>query len=112
MAAVCQEWARDSRTTLRVRESWIPVSDEVRGATELLGLDPLFLANEGTVVFAVAPEHVSDLLRVLQTTEQGRHAAVIGEVCPQQSVPVVVVGRMGRERVLEEPAGAPLPRIC
>jgi len=112
LAAVCQEWARDSRTTLCLQESRIPVSDEVRGATELLGLDPVFLANEGTVVLAVEPGQVNGALQILQASEQGRQAAVIGEVRPRQSVPVVVMGPMGRERVLEEPAGAPLPRIC
>lgn len=112
VAAVCQEWARASRTTICLRESALPLSDEVRGATELLGLDPLFLANEGNVTWAVPPEHLTDLLRVLQGTELGRQAAVIGEVRPHQSVSVVVSGRMGRERVLEEPGGAPLPRIC
>jgi hydrogenase expression/formation protein HypE len=112
VAAVCHEWARDSRTTLCLQESQIPVSDEVRGATELLGLDPLFLANEGTVVFAVEPGHVAEMLRVLRAIDLGRQATVIGDVRPRQSVPVVVAGRLGRERVLEEPAGAPLPRIC
>jgi len=112
VAAVCHEWARASRTTVCLRESQLPLSDEVRGASELLGLDPLFLANEGTVTFAVSPEHLTDLLRVLRGTDLGRQAAVIGDVRPQQSVSVVVAGRMGRERVLEEPAGAPLPRIC
>lgn len=112
VAAVCQEWARASGTTLCLRESALPLSDEVRGACELLGLDPLFLANEGTVTWAVPPEHLPALLRVLHGTDLGRQASVIGEVRPRQSVPVVVTSRMGRERVLEEPSGAPLPRIC
>lgn len=112
VAAVCQEWARASRTTFCLRESALPLSDEVRGASELLGLDPLFLANEGNVTWAVPHKHLTELLRVLHGTDLGRQAAVIGEVRPHQSVSVVVAGRLGRERVLEEPSGVPLPRIC
>lgn len=112
VAAVCHEWAQASGNTLRIEESDLPVSGEVRGACELLGLDPLFLANEGTAVLAVSDSQASASLQVLRSIPRGRNAAIIGEVRPRGVVPVVIGNQLGRERVLEEPSGAPMPRIC
>jgi len=112
VAAVCHEWAQASGTTLRIEESELPVSAEIRGACELLGLDPLFLANEGTAVLAVESALAIPTLQLLRSTRLGTNAAIIGEVRHRGVVPVVIGNRLGRERVLEEPTGAPMPRIC
>lgn len=112
VAAVCHEWAEASRLTLTLEERQIPLTAEVRGACELLGLDPLFLANEGTMLLAVPPTHVNEMLQALATVDVSRNAAVIGSVCPRKLAPVTVCGMLGIERPLDEPEGMLLPRIC
>jgi hydrogenase expression/formation protein HypE len=112
VAAVLHEWAIASGYTLRVEEKKIPVQPEVRGMCELLGLDPLFVANEGTMLIAVAPNEVERALAVLQQIPVARQAACIGQVMQRDLAPVTVVRSLGREVPLDEPAGAFLPRIC
>ncbi len=111
-AAVLQEWADASGLTCIINESAIPVADGVRGVCELLGLDPLNFANEGTFVLATPPELVESTLNLLRQHAVTNQAAVIGRVKPRQNNPVLVVRGIGREVVLDEPSGSPLPRIC
>jgi hydrogenase expression/formation protein HypE len=112
VTAVLHEWARDCGRTLVVEESRVPVSPEVRGVCELLGLDPLCVANEGTMVVAVRPQDADAALVALQNVESSQQAARIGEVQSRWAVPVIVKRALGREQPLIEPSGAPLPRIC
>lgn len=112
VAAVLQEWAAASHTTLEIDESRLPVTDDVRGVCELLGLDPLFVACEGTMVVAVPQEYTETALTALQQCPESSRAAVIGRVVPSGVAPVVVRRLLGRLQPLDEPAGAPLPRIC
>jgi hydrogenase expression/formation protein HypE len=111
ITAVLHEWARASRLTIAIDEGAVPVSREVRSVCELLGLDPLHVANEGTMVVAVASGTGGAAVAALNGAGYA-HSAVIGFVQPQRAVPVVVRGRLGRDRPLDEPLGAPLPRIC
>jgi hydrogenase expression/formation protein HypE len=112
VTAVLHEWARDCNRTFVVDETHVPVSPAVRGVCELLGLDPLSVANEGTMVVAV-PEHQGEMaLAALQSVPVGANAAVIGEVRNRGVIPVAVRRTTGREQPLIEPSGAPLPRIC
>ena len=112
VAAVLHEWAEACRLTCVIEESAIPVNSQVRAVCELLGLDPLHLANEGTFVLATRPEHVEATLQILRQHDVSRHAVVIGRIGNRRIVPVVVVRSIGREVALDEPSGAPLPRIC
>lgn len=112
VAAVLHEWAGASGRTLTISESSIPVSREVRGACELLGLDPLHLPNEGTMVLAVPAGQAHSALQALRFHSDRSNAALIGEVRPRILAPVTVRRAMGTERALEEPSGSPLPRIC
>ena len=93
-------------------ESALPVSDAVRGACELLGLDPLYVANEGKLLAVVAPEAAARALACLRRHPLGGSAAMIGEVSAGPAAEVLVRGPLGAVRVLDEPSGAPLPRIC
>lgn len=111
VAAVLQEWAESSALTLLIDEQSLPVSEEVRGACELLGLDPIHLACEGTMLLAVPTDQSQVAIEALQTTTAGRLATEIGEVRAKTSSPVNVL-RAGREMPLDEPSGPPLPRIC
>lgn len=112
VAAVLHEWAEECRQTLVIDDAQLPVSPDVRGACELLGMDPLHLANEGTMLVAVAAEYADAALAALRTTEVARQAQMIGEVTPLDVAPVLVRRLLGRVQPLDEPQGAPLPRIC
>ena len=112
VAAVLHEWAADCGSAVAVEEGQLPVSAEVRGVCELLGLDPLHVANEGTMVVAVRQGSADRAIEALQTVEISRQAAVIGRVQARQLSPVLVKRGLGRYLPLDEPLGAPLPRIC
>lgn len=112
LAAVLHEWAQSSRLTMAVQEAQIPVTDEVRGACELLGLDPIHVANEGTMVVAVAPGTGDAAVEVLRRAPYCGGASRIGHVIMRGIAPVVVRRVFGPEIPLDEPLGAPLPRIC
>ncbi|PQO43935.1 hydrogenase expression/formation protein HypE [Blastopirellula marina] len=111
-AGVLQEWAAACQRTMAIDEAAIPLAAEVRGACELLGLDPLHLANEGTMLVAASPEEESQVLETLRGAGGCAEATVIGQVVARSSVPVFVRRGRGVEIPLEEPQGMPLPRIC
>jgi hydrogenase expression/formation protein HypE len=112
VAAVLHEWAAACRLTMQIDEAQLPVNDNTRGACELLGLDPLFVACEGTMVFAVPPGSAESALAAMRLLPESSGAAVIGHVTSLSPAPVVVRRLLGRLQPLDEPAGAPLPRIC
>lgn len=112
LAAVLHEWSDASRTTLSIQESAVPVTAEVRGVCELLGLDPLHVANEGTFVAAVASGSEEAALRRLRSLPNMQQATLIGSAETLTAAPVVIEGILGSKRAVDEPAGAPLPRIC
>jgi len=111
-AAVLHEWASVNGHSYELDERAIPITEEVRGACELLGLDPLHVACEGTMIVAVAPEMADRALSALREVPVGRRAQRIGTVCDRVAAPVVVRRSLGRLVPLDDPAGAPLPRIC
>lgn len=112
VSAVLHEWAEASGRTMSLREHDVPISPEVRGACELFGLDPLHVANEGTMVVAVAADSTEAALEVLHALPDSASAAVIGAVVPKRISPVTIVRQLGSEQPLDDPWGAPLPRIC
>lgn len=112
VAAVLHEWCQFSRLAIDLEDDQLPVSAEVSAVCELLGLDPLFLACEGTFVAAVPAELIDPVLQVLRQHSVSRAATVIGRVVPVRSTPVCVRRAAGRLVPLDEPAGSPLPRIC
>jgi hydrogenase expression/formation protein HypE len=112
VAAVCHELAESAHLGMVLEETALPVSDAARAACEVLGLDPLYIANEGKLIAVVAPESLGIALSALQDHPLGMGAACIGRVTESASPPVQVRGSLGRLRALDEPSGAPLPRIC
>lgn len=112
LAAVLQEWRRASRCSFVLDEAAIPVSPDVRGVCELLGLDPLHVANEGTMVIAVERHDAAAALSILQGIPRHSGAAIIGHSRADATAPIVVRRSLGREALLDEPQGAPMPRIC
>lgn len=112
VAAVLHEWCQANGVAIDLEDDELPASPEVRAVCELLGLDPLFLACEGTFVAAVPPALIDSVLRVLRQHHVSRAATVIGRVVASRSTPVCVRRAAGRLVPLDEPAGSPLPRIC
>lgn len=112
VAAVLHEWAAASNRSLVIDETAVPVLPAIRAACELLGLDPLHIANEGTLVAALPAEQVEPALSELSRMPAYARAAVIGRVEAASGTPVAVRRALGRLQPLDEPLGAPLPRIC
>lgn len=112
MAAVLNEIAADSSVCIRIEEERVPVTAAVRAGCELMGYEPLHIANEGKFVAVVSPERADEVLAFLRDDPLGREAAVIGEVLAEPSGSVIVKTPFGGERVLDVPYGDLLPRIC
>ena len=110
VASVLNELARASGVAMVVREADVPVHPAVAGAAELLGIDPMHVANEGVLVAAVAPEHADAALAALRSVESG--ATEIGEVKTEPPGMVLVETAFGGKRVMDQLVGDPLPRIC
>lgn len=106
------ELAVSSGIGIRIREADLPVRQDVRGACELLGLDPLYLANEGKLLALVEPAAAPGLLPVMQSTEYGENACIIGEVVADHPGQVVLETMIGSTRIVDMLHGEPLPRIC
>ena len=112
VATSLNELALDSGLGVHLSEESIPVRDEVRGACELLGLDPLHIANEGQFLAVVAGERAAEALEVLRAVPGGGDAVIIGEVSDEPAGTVLVGTRYGGTRVVDMLVGDPLPRIC
>ncbi len=112
VATALNELARDCGLSPHLFEHCVPVRDGVRGACELLGLDPLHIANEGQFLAVVAPELADGALEALQRTPGGEDARIIGEVREQPARAVLATTRYGGSRIVDMLVGDPLPRIC
>ena len=112
LGAVLHEWAEASGTTLAIDEAALPVTPEVRGGCELLGLDPIHVANEGTMLVAVPAGYVERATQILRGVPETAHATRIGRVETRGLAAVVIERATGQRVPLDEPIGAPLPRIC
>lgn len=113
LATVVNEFAREGRLQIRLEEAALPHSDAVRGACEILGLDMLYLANEGKLAAIVAPEHCDAVLAAMRAHPLGRAAAVVGEVLADGQPGLVTLrSAFGGERVVDLLQGDQLPRIC
>ena len=112
VATVLNEFAVASRSCLRIRETASPIRDEVRGVCELLGLDPLYMANEGKLVAVVPRDDAERALSSLRSHPYGREAVIIGEVAEMPEETVVLTTPFGGSRILDMVVGEQLPRIC
>lgn len=112
LAGAANEFAEQSRVGIRLEESALPLRPEVRGMCELLGLDPLYLANEGKLIAIVPRDAASALLAAMRAHPAGSHAAEIGEVLEKHPGRVTLATTFGGERIVDVPFGEQLPRIC
>ena len=106
------EIAQSSNVGIRIEEAKIPVKPEVSGICELLGFDPLYLANEGKLIAFVGPEDAEAVLAAMQEDEFGKDACMIGEVVAENPGQVFMETRIGGLRIVDMLAGEQLPRIC
>jgi hydrogenase expression/formation protein HypE len=112
VATALNELARDCGLGIVLSEEQIPVRDAVRGACELLGLEPLHIANEGQFLAVVAPEYADAALNALSLAPGGEEAQIIGQVREQPAGSVLVTTLYGGSRIVDMLVGDPLPRIC
>lgn len=112
LAAVLNEIAADSKVSIRVDEGAIPVAEAVRRGCDLMGYDPLHVANEGKCVVVVGAEEADRALAIMRAHPLGRAAARIGEIAARPAGMVVLKTAFGGERVVDVPYGDLLPRIC
>jgi hydrogenase expression/formation protein HypE len=112
VAATLVEIASRRRLGIEIDETALPVGDPVRGACEMLGLDPLFVANEGKLVAFVASADADRVLGAWRAHPLGRHAARVGEVTDAHPGVVVMRTAIGGRRIVDLPFGEALPRIC
>jgi hydrogenase expression/formation protein HypE len=112
LATTLNELARQSKVGIVVEEAKIPVKEEVKAACELLGLDPVYVANEGKMVAIVDPNDADKVLAQMKQNSYGRDAAIIGEVTKEHPGKVIMKTKLGPSRIVDMLSGELLPRIC
>jgi hydrogenase expression/formation protein HypE len=112
VATVLNEFAVSSGVAIRILENALPIREKVKGACEILGLDPLYLANEGKLVAIVSAHAASSVLAAMHAHPAGTRAAVIGEVVEEPAGIVVLHTAFGGQRIVDMLTGEQLPRIC
>jgi len=112
VATVLNEFASSSQVSIRIDERAVPVREQVKGACEILGLDPLYLANEGKLVAIVPAQSAPAVLAAMRAHPAGRDAAAIGCVTEESDCRVVLHTGFGGQRIVDMLVGEQLPRIC
>ncbi|MGA2973927.1 MAG: hydrogenase expression/formation protein HypE [Spirochaetia bacterium] len=112
VASVLNEIAQGASWGIEVEEASFPVAEEVLAVSNLLGVNPLEIANEGVFVAIVAPDVETEALRALAAHPLGREARRVGHICPLHPGSVVMTTRVGGRRIMDFPRGLLLPRIC
>lgn len=112
VATVLNEIAKQSNFGISISQKSFPIDEQVAGACEILGLDPLYVANEGLFIAVVDGKIADDFLQNLKSLENGKNASIIGEVVDNHTGQVVITSTIGGRRVINMLTGEQLPRIC
>jgi hydrogenase expression/formation protein HypE len=112
LVSTLNEFASSSDVGIRIEEKDIPVHEGVQAACELLGFDPLYVANEGKLVAVVAAKGAEKLVKAMHRSKYGKEAAIIGEVTREHPGKVVMKTKLGPSRIVDMLTGELLPRIC
>jgi len=112
LATTLNEFARQSNVGIIIEEDRIPVAEGVRAACELLGFDPMYVANEGKLVAAVQSDDADRILTKMKEDSHGRNAAIIGRITNEHAGKVVMKTKLGSSRIVDMLSGELLPRIC
>ena len=111
IANALNEWSEKSEVGIDIEEDRLPIRTSVRAACDMLGMDALNIGNEGKVIIGTVKEKAEEVLEVLKQTEQGKDAEIIGEV--REDIKGVTMRTLiGGMRIVDSPAGDPVPRIC
>jgi hydrogenase expression/formation protein HypE len=111
LANTLNEWSEKSKVNIEISEDDIPIKEPVVAACEMLGIEPLNIANEGKVVMGVVKEKAQEVVDVLRKIPEGKDAAIIGEVKKGDGT-VILRTSVGGKRIVDMPIGDPVPRIC
>ncbi len=111
-ATTLNEFARSSNMGILLDENTLPVKPDVKGACEVLGIDPLYVANEGKLIASVAEEDAESILKTMRDHPFGKDAVIIGEVVKENPGIVAMTTKLGAKRIIDMPIGEQLPRIC
>jgi hydrogenase expression/formation protein HypE len=112
ISSALNEIAAKTKLGIYLEESKIPIREDIKGICEMLGLDPLYIANEGKVLLFVPPNDADDVLETILRHQLGKHAAIIGEVVSKNPGKVVMKTTIGSHRIVDMLSGEQLPRIC
>ena len=112
VATVLNEFAQSANCCIRLSEAELPIRQDVQAVCEILGLDPLYMANEGKLVAVVPGKFGQPLLEAMRNHTYGEHAAIIGTVAESPKGTVVLETEFGGERLIDMLVGEQLPRIC
>jgi hydrogenase expression/formation protein HypE len=112
LATNLNELAKQSQVSIRIEEAKIPVREEVLAACEMLGFDPLYVANEGKMIAIVAPKDAEKVLNAMRKNKYGHDAAIVGEVMAENPGRVTMKTVLGSSRIVDMLTGDLLPRIC
>ena len=112
VATTLNEIAESAGLGIAIDEESIPVTQKIKAASELLGIDPLYVANEGKALLVVQSAQAKNILRALQAHPYGRYARIIGEVVKEPKARVILRTAFNTERILDMLTSEPLPRIC
>lgn len=110
-ANAINEWSSKSGIGIEIEEADVPISEPVRNACELLGLDPMSIGNEGKAIIGCVPSMAEEVLKAIRSHPLGRNAAIVGKATSKYQR-VVLHTEVGGHRILEPPVGDPVPRIC
>jgi len=112
LSAALNEWADKSNVSIWVEESQLLIKREVKAISDILGLDPLEIANEGKAIICVESEYASEVLEKIKKTLIGKEARIIAEVKESNPKLVIMLTPLGSKRIIEKPMGELIPRIC
>jgi hydrogenase expression/formation protein HypE len=112
LASALVELSESSKSHIEIEENLIPVQENVRGACEILGLDPLYVANEGRMVIFTGPQDAEKAISILRNDSLAANATIIGQVMPRRSTLVTIKSSIGVSRIVDMFSGEQLPRIC
>jgi hydrogenase expression/formation protein HypE len=112
LAGVLGEWVTKSQVSIWIDESQICIADDVRVLSDIFGIDPLNVSNEGKAIIAVHPEDADKVVESLRSSKIGRNATIIGEAKDERKGKVFLKTKIGGHRILDKPVGEPIPRVC
>jgi len=112
LATTLNEFIEGGELGIELEEDKVPVRDDVRSACDMLGLEPMYCANEGKIIAIVAQEEAQRVLEAMRSVPEGENAAIIGRVSERYPGKLVVKTALGGSRIMQKLTGAQLPRIC